>query len=226
MLTEAELVRVANETGFHVEPLGKVEQLLALLDGLRSHPFLKGRVVLKGGTALNLFVFDVPRLSVDIDLNYIGAADRETMLAERPKVEQAIEAVCGRQGVQIKRVPSDHAGGKWRLSYTATTGRPGSLEVVARRKLDQINRVRDLRHLCRAAREPTRASARAASGSAQHPDQPAVQDLLPMGGRPCLRGRDHRLPLRRSWWRGDCRPTVRPRIPARCCGRSSSSHWA
>jgi hypothetical protein len=37
-------------------------------------------MVLKGGTALNLFVLDVPRLSVDIDLNYIGAADRETML--------------------------------------------------------------------------------------------------------------------------------------------------
>ncbi len=129
MLTEADLIRAANDTGFHVESLGKVERLLALLDGLRSHPFLKGRVVLKGGTALNLFVFDLPRLSVDIDLNYVGTAHRETMLAERPKVEQAIEAVCGRLGIQIKRVPSDHAGGKWRLSYTIVTGRPGSLEV-------------------------------------------------------------------------------------------------
>lgn len=129
MLTEADLVRAAADTGFQVEPLGKVERLLALLDGLRSHPFLKGRVALKGGTALNLFVFDVPRLSVDIDLNYIGAADRETMLADRPKVEQAIKAVCGRLGIQIKRAPSDHAGGKWRMSYTTVTGRPGSLEL-------------------------------------------------------------------------------------------------
>ena len=70
MITEADLVRAANDTGFQVEPLSKVERLLALLDGLRSHTFLKGRVALKGGTALNLFVFDVPRLSVDIDLNY------------------------------------------------------------------------------------------------------------------------------------------------------------
>lgn len=129
MVTETDLVRAAADTGFPLEPLGKVERLLALLEGLRSHPFLKGRVVLKGGTALNLFVFDVPRLSVDIDLNYVGAADRATMLEERPKIEQAIQAVCGRLGIQIKRAPSDHAGGKWRLSYTSVTGRSGSLEL-------------------------------------------------------------------------------------------------
>ena len=107
MLTEAELARAASDTGFEIEPLGKVERLLALLAGLCSHPFLKRRVALKGGTALNLFVFDVPRLSVDIDLNYERAVDRETMLAERPKVEQAIAAVCGRLGMLRANVAPD-----------------------------------------------------------------------------------------------------------------------
>jgi len=129
LLSESDLQREAASTGFGSEVLEKVIRLIDLLEGLRSHPFLKGRVVLKGGTALNLFVFDVPRLSIDIDLNYIGAVDRETMLAERPKIEQAIEAVCGRLGIQIKRVPGEHAGGKWRLSYTRVTGQPGGLEV-------------------------------------------------------------------------------------------------
>ena len=129
MLSESDLHREAASTGFGSEILEKVIRLIDLLEGLRSHPFLKGRVVLKGGTALNLFVFDVPRLSVAIDLNYIGAVDRETMLAERPRIEQAIEAVCGRLGIQIKRVPGEHAGGKWRLSYTRVTGQPGGLEV-------------------------------------------------------------------------------------------------
>ena len=78
MLTEIELNREAAFTGFRTEVLEKVIHLLSLLDTLRLHPFLKKRVGLKGGTALNLFVFDVPRLSVDIHLNYIGAADRET----------------------------------------------------------------------------------------------------------------------------------------------------
>ena len=86
-------------------------------------------MVLKGGTALNLFVLDLPRLSVDIDLNYIGAVDRETMLEERPKIDQALQAVCERQGLRVRRVPDDHAGGKWRLSYDRALGATASLEL-------------------------------------------------------------------------------------------------
>lgn len=62
-----------------------------------------------GGTALNLFVFEVPRLWVDIDLNYIGAVSRDVMLAERPKVEQAIQAVCGRAGMELESASSPSA---------------------------------------------------------------------------------------------------------------------
>jgi hypothetical protein len=129
MLTEADVNRAASATGFHAEPLEKAIRLLAMLDGLQSHPFLKPRIVLKGGTALNLFAADLPRLSVDIDLNYVGTADRETMLGDRPRVEQAVQAVCGRLGIQVKRSPTDHAGGKWRLSFTSVHGRTGALEL-------------------------------------------------------------------------------------------------
>jgi len=128
-LTNTELQRLAADTGFAVEPLTKVIRLMEMIEAIRSHPFLKSRVALKGGTALNLFVFDVPRLSVDIDFNYIGATDRETMLADRPKVEQAVRAVCGRLGLEIKRAPSDHAGGKYRLAYVSSSTRSGTLEL-------------------------------------------------------------------------------------------------
>ena len=128
-LTATDLAREAGATGFQTEPLEKVILLLELLEAIRSHPFLKDRMALKGGTALNLFTSNVPRLSVDIDLNYIGAVDRDGMLAERPKIEQALQAVCGRVGVQPRRVPSDHAGGKWRLSFNRAAGGTGSLEM-------------------------------------------------------------------------------------------------
>lgn len=128
-LSRAELERETAATGFQAEPLEKVLHLLELLQALRSHPFLKGRFVLKGGTALNLFLFDVPRLSVDLDLNYIGAADRETMLGEKPRIDQAITAVCSRFGIRVMRVPGEHAGGKWRLSYDSVLGRTGTLEL-------------------------------------------------------------------------------------------------
>jgi hypothetical protein len=91
------LTTLSAETGFEANTLEKAVRLLDLLNPLQSHPYLKGRLALKGGTALNLFLSDIPRLSVDADLNYIGALDKDTMLAERPSVEKAVGAVLGRE---------------------------------------------------------------------------------------------------------------------------------
>ncbi len=124
-----EIQETAAALGFRPDSLEKVFRLLSLLDALRSNAFLRPRVALKGGTALNIFLFDVPRLSVDIDLNYVGSGDRATMLADKPKVEQAIQAVCAREGLTVKRIPSEHAGGKWRLSFVNTAGSSDKLEV-------------------------------------------------------------------------------------------------
>lgn len=117
MLSRGQLQRAAADSGFQVESYEKVYVLVRLLEALRTHPFLGPRMALKGETALNLFVLGLPRLSVDIDLNYVGAADRETMLAERPRIEQALQQVAGRMGLTVKRAPTEHAGGKWRLTY-------------------------------------------------------------------------------------------------------------
>ena len=119
----------AEATGFRPDMLEKAALLLQLLDAVRSHPFLKDKLVLKGGTALNLFIFDVPRLSIDIDLNYVGSSDREAMLAERPTVEEALQAVLSREGFSVRRVPAEHAGGKWQLRYPSAGGQGGNLEV-------------------------------------------------------------------------------------------------
>ncbi len=124
-----ELNAVAEKVDFNITVIEKVVHLLNLLNTLNSHPMLKGKLALKGGTALNLFVFDVPRLSVDIDLNYIGALDREVMMEDRPKVEQAMQAVFQREGFTVRRVSGDHAGGKWRLTYQSYTGDSENLEV-------------------------------------------------------------------------------------------------
>jgi predicted nucleotidyltransferase component of viral defense system len=54
---------------------------------------------LKGGTAINLFVRDMPRLSVDIDLAYVPIQDRETSLNEidaaMQRIKQNIISVFG-----------------------------------------------------------------------------------------------------------------------------------
>ena len=123
------LLKEAGASGFRPEILEKVLHLLRLLDAIRRHPYLKERLVLKGGTALNLFEFDVPRLSVDIDLNYIGAVDVEVMKAERPKVEQGLTDVCNRSELTVERRATEHAGGKWQLRYASALGGGGNLQV-------------------------------------------------------------------------------------------------
>jgi predicted nucleotidyltransferase component of viral defense system len=48
---------------------------------------------MKGGTAINLFVRDLPRLSVDIDLTYLPVQDRATSLAA---IDGAMERIAER----------------------------------------------------------------------------------------------------------------------------------
>jgi hypothetical protein len=62
-------------------------------------------------------------------LNYTGAESRQAMLAERPKIEQAIQAVFRREGFTVRRIPEEHAGGKWSLRYQSASGQTGNLEV-------------------------------------------------------------------------------------------------
>ena len=123
------LAAEAERTGFRAEMMEKSVRLLALLDAIRDHPVLEGKLALKGGTALNLFVFNVPRLSVDIDLNYLGAASRGAMLEERPRIEAAIQAVFRREDFAVRRMPEEHAGGKWSLRYSGAAGQSGRLDV-------------------------------------------------------------------------------------------------
>jgi predicted nucleotidyltransferase component of viral defense system len=58
---------------------------------------------LKGGTAINLFVRDMPRLSVDIDLTYLPVEDRATSLANIDAAMQQLEKRV-REGLRGARV--------------------------------------------------------------------------------------------------------------------------
>ena len=85
MITSRTVLDTAGQTGFRPEIVEKVLRLNGILGRLREHPSSRNLWVLKGGTALNLFHMDVPRLSVDIDLNFVGASDlcRATHLTRR-----------------------------------------------------------------------------------------------------------------------------------------------
>ena len=123
------LRRLAAETGYRLDTLEKVLRLLELLDEIAQYPVLSQRLALKGGTALNVFYLDLDRLSVDIDLNYVGALDLAAMERERPEVDAAIDRLFASHGDGVRRRPTGHAGGKWLARYASALGGNASLEL-------------------------------------------------------------------------------------------------
>ena len=74
------------------------------------------------------FYFNIPRLSVDIDLNYQGL-DRSEMLENKKEHEKIFQKLFQEKGYTVKRMPEEHAGGKWRLNYKNIMGQDQNLEV-------------------------------------------------------------------------------------------------
>lgn len=73
---------------------------------VRVLPELAGETdfALKGGTAINLFIRDLPRLSVDIDLTFLPVADRDTSLAAvRDGLDRIAERLITRLELKVER---------------------------------------------------------------------------------------------------------------------------
>lgn len=80
---------LSEETNFQVDVLEKVYRLTELLEEI-SRTDLEEKLVLKGGTAINFIYFDFPRLSVDLDLDYIGAVKKDQMLEDRKQIQESL----------------------------------------------------------------------------------------------------------------------------------------
>ncbi|MGA1841644.1 MAG: nucleotidyl transferase AbiEii/AbiGii toxin family protein [bacterium] len=123
------LEEINNSTGFNEDLIEKVLRLEGLLQDIFRHPFLKNRLLLKGGTALNFCYLNRSRLSVDIDLNYIGNVELGIMRQERPKMDEAFIRIVKDKGYSLLKEPgNEHAGGKWRLGYKNIWGDNKNLE--------------------------------------------------------------------------------------------------
>ena len=83
-LTSENIRKTAKATGFIKDNLEKVMRLIDILETIFLTKW-KDKFVLKGGTAINMFYMGMPRLSVDIDLDYIGKS-KEEMLADKEAI--------------------------------------------------------------------------------------------------------------------------------------------
>lgn len=63
---------------------------------------------LKGGTAINLFMRDLPRLSVDIDLVYLPVAERdESLAAVKAGLQRIAERIGRRRGLTARQISAE-----------------------------------------------------------------------------------------------------------------------
>lgn len=95
---KAEMGRCATENGFQRDVFEKVYRLKETLCFLNTESILKDHLLLKGGTAINLTIFDLPRLSVDIDLDYIPNDSRENMLKMRKEISAQLKDYMESEG--------------------------------------------------------------------------------------------------------------------------------
>ena len=100
---KAEVGRAAQRHGFVRDTFEKVLRLREILRYLNEEEYLKEHLLLKGGTAINLTVFDLPRLSVDIDMDYTPNDTKENMLIARERISTLIKEYMEAEEYQLSK---------------------------------------------------------------------------------------------------------------------------
>ena len=100
---KTEIGRVAWQYGFVRDTFEKVLRLKDILKYLNEEEYLREHLLLKGGTAINLTIFELPRLSVDIDMDYTPNDAKEDMLVAREKITALIKSYMDGEGYQLSK---------------------------------------------------------------------------------------------------------------------------
>lgn len=124
-----EIKTLAVNLGVRADVLEKVVRLLDVLRRLQEDEDVRMAYALKGGTALNVFWLALPRLSVDIDINFVAAVSPGELAERRPIFEQRVMLACQLAGCRALRSPGQHAGGKYRLRFASLFGGEQNLEL-------------------------------------------------------------------------------------------------
>lgn len=124
------LGRTAKEMGVVRDTLEKVYRLVDVLKFMEEDGLLSKSIALKGGTAINLTIFDLPRLSVDIDLDYCKSIEREEMLADRKAITNRISKYMMANGyILSQKSKSYHALDSFVYEYINSGGVRDNLKI-------------------------------------------------------------------------------------------------
>ncbi len=120
----------AKEMGFVRDTLEKVFRLTEILAFINSDSILSKNLILKGGTAINLTVFNLPRLSVDIDLDLAINYDLEELLKVRETITEMISRYMTANRYALNpHSKSRHSLDSWVYSYTNAGGNVDNIKI-------------------------------------------------------------------------------------------------
>ncbi|MDR1354919.1 MAG: nucleotidyl transferase AbiEii/AbiGii toxin family protein [Propionibacteriaceae bacterium] len=87
-------------------------------------------LALKGGTAINLTVFNLPRLSVDIDMDFSQNLTREETRIKRERINELLSRYMAAEGYVLKdKSKQTHALDSFVYSYTNAAGNTDNIKV-------------------------------------------------------------------------------------------------
>lgn len=124
------LGRQAKVLGFVRDTFEKVCRLADVLSFMESDALLSASLALKGGTAINLTILDLPRLSVDIDMDFSNNVPRETMLQEREQINDHISKYMTASGYILSpKSKQYHALDSFVYEYVNAGGMKDNLKI-------------------------------------------------------------------------------------------------
>jgi predicted nucleotidyltransferase component of viral defense system len=105
---KAVLARMAKKWGFVRDTFEKVARLEEVLAFLNTEPLFRDHLCLKGGTAINLTIFELPRLSVDIDMDYVPNDSLEDVKQNRQEIADKLRSYMERNGYVLSPASRFH----------------------------------------------------------------------------------------------------------------------
>ena len=130
MYNKLELGKKAHELGFVRDALEKMSRLTEVLQYVNAEQELNQLLALKGGTAINLAIFNLPRLSVDIDLDFAENLTRDEMLIKRERINELLGRYMANENYTLKdKSKHSHALDSFVYSYTNAAGNPDNIKI-------------------------------------------------------------------------------------------------
>lgn len=124
------LAREARELSFNRDAYEKMSRLAGILRFLNAEQELSPLLALKGGTAINLAVFDLPRLSVDIDMDFADNLSKEDTGERRERINELLGRYMAAEGYALRdKSKRSHALDSFVFSYTNAAGNLDNIKV-------------------------------------------------------------------------------------------------